>query len=357
MENGVSEHVVERKEWQGYAKDANGEIQTVDLTSITYRPDVTDAEIPSFISQAAPTVVRPSKARPRARTNQLLADIPDLQYGYRRLPDGTLLPTHNPDAMDVTLQLIKDAQPNQIILGGDELDLPELSHFPPDSRHFVDTLQTSIDGLHKFFAQLRADNPNARIRNVDSNHIKRMGSFMLQHALPLFGVRRANMPDDWPVMSYAHLLRLDELGIEWESGYPAAEMRINDRLTTIHGDRSNARGSTAAQYLSFRENSLLFHHTHRAESLERTMPSGRRLQAFSFGALTGNEGATPSHGSAVSDKGDVVTHRMNWQTGMGFVEFDEGDKPFQPHAISIDPQEGHVARWNGKDYTPRANSW
>lgn len=347
----MSEREVSRTEYQMLTKNAEGEAEIHTLEARRFVND--DESERSFLSQAAPTIIRPSRSRPKPRKNQVLVDIPDLQYGFRRMPDGSLEPLHNPDAMDVALQVTKDVQPDLIILGGDELDLPELSRFKPDSRHFVDTLQVSIDGLHRFLAQLRCENPNARIVNLDSNHIRRLGNYMLQHAMPLFGVRRANMPEDWPVMSYAHLLRLDDLDIEWNSGYPAVEFPINDRLTAVHGDKSNSRGSTAAQYLAFRERSLLFHHTHRAESLTRTTPSGRQVSAFSFGALTRNDGAVPAYGSSVSDKGDIVPHVMNWQTGIGVVEYDEGDKPFQPHAISIDPMEDHVTMFEGKEYRPR----
>jgi hypothetical protein len=336
--------------WEMMHKDNDGEAVVTQLHKYVHDDEDTER---TFLSQAAPTIIRPSRSRPKARKNLLAADIPDLQFGFRRMSDGSLEPLHDPKAMDVALQVIKDAQPDLIVLGGDELDLPELSRFKPDSRHFVDTLQVSIDGLHRFLAQLRCENPNARIVNLDSNHIRRLGNYMLQHAMPLFGVRRANMPDDWPVMSYAHLLRLDELDIEWNSGYPAAEFSINDRLGAVHGDRSNSKGSTAAQYLQYRDRSLLFHHTHRTESQTRTLPSGKSISAFSFGSLTRNDGAVPAYGSAVSDKGDIVHHVMNWQTGIGLIEYDEGDKPFQPHAVVIDPAEEYVTMHDGKEYRPR----
>lgn len=318
---------------------------------------VEEQETPNFLSTAAPTIIRPSRARPKARKNRLLMDVPDIQFGYRRLPDGSLRALHDEGGLDMVLQISREEQPTDIILGGDELDLPELSKYPADSRHFIDTLQISIDGLHQFLAQLRAENPNARIRSLDSNHIRRIGNTMIKHAMPLFGVRQANMPDSWPVMTYPHLLRLDELEIEFVSGYPAVEAVINDRLTAIHGDRANARGSTASQYLQYRERSLLFHHTHRRESLERTTPSGRVISAFSFGHLTDNTGPVPHVGSSVSDKGDVIEHTMNWQKGIGFVEFDEGDKPFNTIPIPFhEEKDGLVAMLNGKEYRPRSGS-
>jgi hypothetical protein len=347
------EQVTERKEYQGFYKDNEGEAHVVDMQSVTYAPEV---DTQQFLTQAAPTIIRPSRAKPRQRTDLLLADIGDLQFGYRRHLDGTLEPLHDERAVDVSLQVIKDQQPNVIILGGDELDMPELSKYPHDSRHFVDTFQTSIDGLHKLLAQLRADNPNARIINLPSNHTERLSKFMIKNAMPLFGIRRANRPEDFAAMSYPNLLRLEELDIEYQGGYPAHIQPINDRLVTIHGDRSNARGSTASMYLNYFERSVMFHHTHRQESLTRTTQMGRYITAFSFGALTSNGGAVPSHGSAVDERDRVVPVSMNWQNGMGFVEYREGDYPFQQHPILIDPKDNYEIKFDGKVYTPNGET-
>jgi hypothetical protein len=345
----MAERLTERKEWDFAIKNADGEIETRRLTSEAYEPEPEDI---NYLTQAAPTIIRPSRVKPKKRTDKLLADIGDLQFGYRRHIDGSLTPLHDESAVDVTLQVIKDQQPDVIILGGDELDMPELSRYPQDSRHFVDTFQTSIDGLHKLLAQLRADNPNARIINLPSNHIERLGKFMIKNAYPLFGVRRANRPDEFAAMSYPNLLRLDELEIEYQGGYPAHIQPINDRLVTIHGDKSNSRGSTASMYLNYFEKSVMFHHTHRQESLTRTTQFGRYVTAFSFGALTSNGGAVPSHGNAVDERDRIVPHRENWQNGMGFVEYRDGDYPFQQHPILIDPKDNYEIKFDGKVYTP-----
>lgn len=344
----MSERLVERKEWDFGIKNAEGEIEVRRMTSDTFAPE---SGTPTFLSQAAPTIIRPSRAKPRKRTDKLLADIGDLQYGFRRTERG-LEPLHDERAIDVTLQAIKDAQPDLIVLGGDELDLGELSRWSPDSRDFIDTLQVSIDGLHKLLAQLRADNPNARIVNLDSNHIQRIGKFMLKNAYPLFGVRQANMPDNWSVVSYPHLLRLNELDIEFYGGYPAEDFLINDRLSARHGDKASAKSSTAAMYLPELERSLLFHHTHRQESLTKTTQLGRYVTAFSFGCLTRTDGAVPSYGNGIDAKGRVVSRNENWQSGFGFVEYREGDYPFSQTPVLINRQDGYEARANGKVFTP-----
>jgi len=344
----MGERLTEHKEWDFGIKNDDGEIEVRRMTSDTYEPEADDS---SFLSQAAPTIIRPSRAKPRKRKDLLMADIGDLQYGFRRTESG-LEPLHDEKAIDVTFQAIKDAQPDLIVLGGDELDLPELSRWSPDSKDFIDTFQISLDGLHKTLARLRAENPNAKIVNLDSNHIKRIGNFLLKNAMPFFGIRPANMPNDWPVNSYPYLLRLDELEIEFDGGYPATKYQINDRLTTAHGDKSSAKGSTAAMYLPQLERSFLFHHTHRQESLTKTTELGRYVTALSFGALTRIDGAVPSFGNGIDARGNVVHRNENWQNGFGFIEYAEGDSPFSATPVLINSQDGYEARVNGKVYTP-----
>lgn len=337
--------------WEMMHKNNEGEAEITTLHKYDVEPEIVDGQ--RFLTTASPTRITPSRATRRPREDMVLVDLPDIQYGFRRLRDGTNIPTHSPEAMDVALQITKDVQPDLIILGGDELDLPELSKYPDDSRHFVDSLQLSIDGLHRFLSQLRADNPNARIVNLDSNHVKRIGNFMLKNAFPLFGVRPANMPHGPAAISYESLMRLDELEIEFDSGYPATEFRINDRLTAVHGDKAVSRGSTAARYLPLLEDSLLFHHTHREESLTRVTRSGRQIQAFSFGSLCDTTGAVPSVGNAVRSNDSIVHHQENQTNGVGIVHYREGDHAFQQQPVRIDHNDGFEARVGDKVYRPQ----
>lgn len=339
--------------WQAITKNSEGEAETHDLVGVQVKPKREEEEL-NTLSQAAPTIIRPTRARPKSRKDKICFDVPDLQFGFRRLGDGDYRPLHNEPSIDVMQQSIKELQPDKIIFGGDELDLPELSRYPEDSKHFIDTLQMSLDGLHRLLAQTRANAPNAEIRILSSNHIKRLGDFVLKNAMPLFGIRQANMPKDFPVTSFGHLLRLNELDIDFDGGYPAEVHHINDRLITFHGDKSNARGSTAAMYLGSYDTSIMFHHTHRQESLSRTSRNGQVRTAFSFGCLVDNTGVVPSYGNAVSDKGDVVYHVENWQNGFGYVEYNEGDRPFRAHPILLNKEDGYEAVINGKTLTPRS---
>jgi len=337
--------------WEMMHKDADSNAVITELHKYEY--DSVPVDERQFLSQAPPTIINSYEIAPRRSKDLLLADIPDIHYGLRRLPDGTLLPTHRPEVMDGFLQVMKDKQPNLIIIGGDSLDLPEISKYDADSRHFVDTLQLSIDGLHNYLSMLRADNPNAEIVALGGNHDEvRFNKFMIRNAMPLFGVKPANMPESFAVNSFPFLLRLEELGIDWVSGYPANSYKINDRLQTVHGEFAN-KTSTAAMYIARYAISTMFHHDHRRGYERRVFPDGKALEAFSFGCQADVTGSVPSTHNGVDAMGYPTTKYEQWDNGGGFVEYRKGDSPFRIHSVPIEAQDGYETKFNGKLYKPR----
>lgn len=297
----------------------------------------------SFLSQAAPTIINSAEVSPRRSKTLLTADIPDIHYGFRKI-DGVLVPTHNPEVMDVALQMIKKEQPNLIIIGGDAIDAPNVGKYEMDSLHFVDTMQLCIDGLYRYFSRLRADNPNARIVHLVGNHESRFNKYLLRNAQPLFGLKRADMPEDYAAISYPSLLRLNDLEIEYTDRF-----RINDELITEHGDLAGS--STAAKYLGRYATSLLFHHDHRRGYERRVFPDGKAIEAFGFGCQADIAGSVPSYHSKVSEFGKVVERYENWHNGMGFIESTK--TMYKPTAIPIERQDDYLAIHDHKTYKPR----
>lgn len=335
------------KSYEMITKDKEGEAHRHLMHVFEYGNDTPEASETRFLSQASPTIINSAEIAPRRSKTLLLADIPDIHYGLRRLPDGSLQPTHSPEAMDVALQIIKKEQPNIILIGGDALDLPQLSKYEMDSLHFVDTLQLSIDGLYRYLSRLRADNPNAEIIDVESNHAERFNKFTLRNAPYLFGLKQADMPKDWSVNSYPFMMRYKDLGIEYVPNY-----MVNDRLMTMHGELSD-RGSTAAKYLARYAISIMFHHDHRRGYERRVFPDGKAIEAFGFGCLADTSGSVPSYNSSVDTKGYVIPRSENWSNGIGLISYNKGDKPFSIEAIPIEKQDGYLAIHDHKTYKPR----
>ena len=114
---------------------------------------------------------------------------------------------------------------------------------------------------------------------IDGNHEDRLRNSVLDHLSAVFGVRRAaeSDQDEQPVLSTPFLLRLDELGVEWEQpegGYENAQIRVTSELAARHGwvvkKGSGASALTSIDRLRY---SVIIGHTHRQAIVHHTAHS------------------------------------------------------------------------------------
>jgi hypothetical protein len=326
----------------GY-KDADGEAQTKDLVSVSYIPKQED--FTEFVA-ATPANITPSRRKAPKRPYRSIFVFSDAQMGFRQI-DGEFYPIHDERAMEVAKQISHDLQPDTIVNCGDTADNAEFAHFQPDSPHFTGTMRKTMQSIHDFYAQLRADNPKARIVEVDSNHNVRPRKWMLQHMPQLYDVTQAGTDEQYPVWSYPFLANLRHVGVEWVGGYGAAEFHYADDLVFRHGTVAVANGSTAAK-ISKQEPDMnvVQGHAHRAESYHRTTRAGKYLASIVVGALCQTTGAVPSYHSAVDDANRVVRHQEDWmQSVMEIQDYGNGRYVFNHIPIS----DG-AAFYNGKRY-------
>lgn len=251
----------------------------------------------------------------------------DTQIGYRRLPDGTLDPFHDTRAMEVFSRAAHRLQPDKIQILGDFLDLASQGRFAQEAS-FAQTTQAALNAGHAFLAQLRAVCPRAEIVVIEGNHDKRMQNFIETNALAAFGLKRAGLPDSWPVMSLPYLLRLDELGIAYVDAYPAATDWDNDTTRNIHGTKANSKGSTTAQYIhQIPHLNTWAGHTHRAEITYHSVigPRGEPIESYSAnpGCLCRVDGAVPSVNGAIGADGNAARIVENWQQGFGVAYYND----------------------------------
>jgi hypothetical protein len=313
--------------------------------------------VSDWIVTPPPLKVYSTKTKPgKVRAEKVALVVADHQIDFREHRDGTLTPTHDPRAMDITAQINKDLQPDLIFSGGDEQDFSRLGKYKPDSVHFMSpqNLRRGVLAGHAYFAQLRRDNPNAAIKMISSNHHQRWVDFFLKNAAELVEVRPADDPDGLPLFSLERAMGLKALDIDYIAGYDAAVFRFNERLVGIHGNKSVNNGSTAHEYLrEFVDESVLFNHTHR---IERAMKShkGRVIQAISSGCLASVMGSVPSFHNDVDTGGEIVPQQENWQNGFSIVHYTEGNGAFQVEQVLIDHNNGYKAVYNGKEYYPRS---
>jgi predicted phosphodiesterase len=293
------------------------------------------------IQPAAPVVVAGISPIPRPssrwKTAVLMADT---QIGFRRYEDGTLDPFHDDAAMDVALQIVALENPDRTVVMGDILDLSEQGKFAQEAA-FANTTQAALDRTHLFGAQMRAAT-DGLVDWIEGNHDKRMQNFIEANAKAAFGLRQANMPDSWPVMSIPNLLRLAELDITYRDAYPVAHVWINDYLRAEHGTKVNSNGSTAQKYMNETPHiSRAFGHTHRLEALSRTTYDRQgklRSMAINPGCLCRVDGAVPSVHGAIGAGGRPATVYEDWQNGVAVIRYT--DDEFFVDLVQI--EDGHT---------------
>ena len=315
----------------GYIKNKDGEIEyTVPLPHAkTGRANMDQFE------PAVAANITPSDRVPAERDHKVIYVFSDAQIDYRRLQDGSLDPIHDERALAVGRMICKDVMPDEIINLGDTIDLAALSRFKLDSDHFMRTLGPSFQRVHDYYAELRADSPWARIVEVDSNHNTRLKDFMLKNAPSMYGLKRAGASEEeYPVFSYPFLANLSHVGVEWVSGYGAAEYVYGAEYNKppiifkhCHSAVSNA--STSAK--ESKENPythVVRGHTHRMETHYRTTRAGDYLASIVVGAACKITGEVPSYHSAVDDRGNVVKYQENWTQGVMVIEDYGGEYHF-----------------------------
>lgn len=336
--------------WQGFMRGEDGEPQVVDLAGVTLSPSwETGPEWP--VVAPAPTYRLPAPKATKAKADgwQTCVILPDIQAGYFRNALGELEPIHDEQALAVALAITRDARPDLVVLVGDNMDAAELGKYRITPA-FQATTQATVDRLGLLCAELRAAAPDARIVWIAGNHEERLPNYLLDNARAAFGLRKANAPESWPVLSVPYLCHFDRYQIEYLPGYPASSFWINDRLRVIHGDKVRSGGSTAHGYLATEKVSVIYGHIHRREYAARTREDRdgpKEIMAATPGCLARIDGVVPSTKGGTDLDGRPIQRHEDWQQGAAVVRYEPDDGRFTYENIAI--HEGW-ALWQGKEY-------
>jgi metallophosphoesterase superfamily enzyme len=337
--------------YQSLIKDENGDAQVHDLAAIQFAPSWDEGPKWPVVQQGPQIQLQKTTTKPQKPTTFKTAVIPpDIQIGYFRNREGNLEATHDEKALDICLAMIKDIQPEIVVLVGDNLDLPEMGKYVTYPA-YAQTTQASIDRATMFCAQLRAAAPHARIVWLAGNHEERMPKYLVQNAGAAYGLRKGNTPESWPVLSVPYLCRMNEYGIEYKPGYPAADFWINKKLRIIHGDRVKSGGSTAHVYLNNEKTSVIYGHIHRIETAFKTredFDGPRTIMAASPGCLARIDGAIPSTRGGVDLDGRPLTRHENWQQGVGVVMYEDDNE--HKFSYEVAPIYDGWSMFRGKEY-------
>jgi predicted phosphodiesterase len=336
--------------YQSLTKNEAGEAEIHDLMGIQFSPAFESGPQWPVIQQGPPVKLPVVKVKPSvANGYQTCVILPDMQIGYFRDANGTLVPTQDENALEISMAIIKSVNPDLIVMVGDNLDFPEFGKYRLSPSYAL-TTQTAIDRATTLCAQLRAIAPQARIVWLAGNHEERLVNYVLDNAKASFGLKRGNTPESWPVLSIPYLCRFDDFGVEFVPGYPAGQFWINQRLRVIHGTKVRSNGSTAHAYLGSEKTSVIYGHIHRREWAERSREDwdgAKTIMAASPGTLARCDGAVPSTKGALDLDGRPMTIVEDWQQGIAVVTYQPGEGEFWYEQV---PFHSGCAMYRGKLY-------
>ena len=343
--------------YQSLTKNQDGDAEVHDLLGVQFSPSWEAGPQFDPVRQGPPvrvTVRVPKKAKnPDGYETAVI--LPDMQIGYFRNADGVLEPTHDEDALAVALAIVRDVQPDKVVLVGDNVDAPEFGKYRLSPAYAL-TTQASIDRATTLSAELRACAPHAEIVWLAGNHEERLVNATLDNLKAAFGLRRGNSKHELPVLSIPYLCRFDEYGITYLPGYPASSYWINEKIKVIHGDKVRSGGSTAHAYLNNSKCSVIYGHIHRREWAERSRDDydgPKTILAASPGTLARCDGSVPSTKGGLDLDGRPLPIVEDWQQGIGVVTYEPGDGRFWYEQVAIHQGE---ALFRGTLYSCQADS-
>lgn len=257
----------------------------------------------------------------------------DAHIGYFKDPhSASLSPLHDRRALDLTVQIIAELQPQRVHMLGDMLDAAELSDKYPREPRLLFTLQPALAETYWWWHDIRTVVPDAEAYYHEGNHEERLQRWLVAHFPAVYELKRADAMDLPPVLSFENLIALDALQVSWIAGYPQDEAWSAD-LRLRHGDVARSKpGTTGWAILQDADGDEAYGHIHRQELVTKTIyhRRGRReARAFCPGCLCHVDGRVP--GSSPDDY---------WQQGLVVRDFLPDGKLATETFVSI--QDGHA---------------
>lgn len=338
-------------------KDNEGEahVHRLHKSSTKVRPTV-ESLAEQFVP-ATPARITPSRRKPVDLGYDNIFVFSDVQAGDRhifnpRTGEYEKVTLHDPRAMRVARLICRDAHPKLIVNNGDTADFSSISRFKKDSNHFMNEMGPTFQTIHNMYAEYRADNPDARIVEVASNHNQRLTDWTLQNFPQMHNVYQAGSNSKYPVLSYPFLTNLEHVNVEWLGGYPAGELVYGEEydkppIVFRHGTENSQNGTTASKIMKNHPETHNVHgHDHTQGESWHTTRNGNTLGNFVVGALCRTTGEVPGYHTAIGDDNKPVHYQENWQQSVMIIrDYRNGEYEF----IQIPIKDG-VARYNGKEY-------
>lgn len=334
----------------GYIKNAAGEIEyTNPMPSkrrrVSYRVEFNSAqaELISALRALKPVDVRVRRNSPerKRRSDEFRHDIlgGDFHFGYLRMTDGELIPTHDERAIELFHRSVAATKPDRIILGGDVVDFPMFSRWPQFS-HYIDTLNPTVGRVAQFLKQLQVDSPTSKIVWVEGNHETRAQRKLSQEMEELLKFTKPG--EDHPVLSIPGMFDLRRAGIEYVRGDKHGRYPVNDRLKVKHGMDSKAKVGRE-MYSTIEFNGHRYNVA--VPEVYQTQYGVRTVIKYMMPMMGRVDGVLPSYMSTNDHYGRPDLSAMNWTQGFASVEYLPGDT-MDPivNVIPTNPHDGYFVR-------------
>jgi hypothetical protein len=175
--------------------------------------------------------------------------IGDVQIGFWRKADGSLVPFHDEAAIDLMLQMLARYQPNEVIIIGDFLDLPEMSKYRKEPA-FANTTNPAIAYATTLLAQIRAIVGEACVISyILGNHEARLTSAIVDNLASFYGIKRHDAGDKFGVLTIPFLLQFERYAIQCTDQYPSGEVWLTDDLVCTHAPDAKLAATVISGHL------------------------------------------------------------------------------------------------------------
>jgi hypothetical protein len=195
-------------------------------------------------------------------------------------------PHHDPVLHAAACQWLRKNRPARGVLLGDLLDFDGVSRHRSNPE-WATSMQECVDSAYGVLRGFIQASPGTRWQMVSGNHEDRLRNAIIDQLKGVYGLAQAS-GDDEPrgdaVLSVKHLLRLDELGVEWigsDGEYTHQQIKVSPQLAARHGwIARKGSGSSARATLEHLGYSCVIGHTHRQSRVFHTTHDidGRQIQ-------------------------------------------------------------------------------
>jgi hypothetical protein len=185
-------------------------------------------------------------------------------------------PHHDPDLHAAACAWLRKNKPDRGIICGDILDYDAVSRHRKNPQWKAEA-QECTDGAYTLLRGYVQASPNTRWQLLSGNHEDRMRNAVIDNLAGIYGLTQGIAPDEErgeAVLSVIHLLRLDELGIEWvgsDGEYAHEQIKISPHLAARHGwIARKGSGASAVATLDALRYSVFIGHCHRQAMVAHT---------------------------------------------------------------------------------------